>query len=87
MDKIVANGYRLCVLTLLAVIAFLQFSERRAIEDISFPAYEPSGVQQVEIVNRDPLTVDAYISAKTNMVGGLRYQEPIPVKVVESPFH
>lgn len=87
MAKIIENGYRLCVLALLAVIAFLQLSERRAIQDISFPAYEPSGVQQVEIVNREPLPVDAYISVKENVVGAYRYQEPIPVKVVGSPFH
>ncbi|HEX4080093.1 MAG TPA: hypothetical protein VHX61_14605 [Rhizomicrobium sp.] len=87
MAKIIETGYRLCVLALLAAIAFLQISERRAIEDISFPAYEPTGVQQVEIVNKEPLPVDAYISVKTDMVGGYRYQEPIPVKIVESPLH
>jgi hypothetical protein len=78
-------AYRICVVAILALIAFQQIVERRSIEAISV-SYEPPDVQRVEVINREPLAVDANISVETKTVGGYRYQEPIPVQIKTGSF-
>ncbi len=90
MDKLIRSiyfeaGYRVCVIAILALIAFQQIAERRSIEGISF-SYNAPAVQRVEVINSEPLPVDAYISVKTRTINGLSFQEPIPVEIKNNTF-
>jgi hypothetical protein len=88
MERVVTAAYRAAVVLLLAFLAYQQYEAKQDIEDAAwnaqsraFHASAPE-VQKVQVINSDPIAVNANISVqptKTSLGG--YWAQPIPVRV------